>query len=107
MNFETINVIITVITTLVTIVIMPLILFKLNSQHDYNKKVGMERLYLEEAEYKLNKVTRALTKESARAIKNKKSNGELTKAIHDLEIAERVLEEQKDKALKKLKDDYK
>jgi len=102
-----IEVFLTFITSIVTVVIMPIVLLKLNKNQEYNKRVGKERLEIDEAEMKITKYHRIMSREGAEAIRKGKSNGELSKAIMDFDNAFVILEEQKEKAIQKLKNEYK
>ena len=102
-----VDIILSFLTMTVTVVIMPIILLKMNLQQKTNKRIGKERLDIEEAEMKITKFNRVLARETAQAVKEGKFNSTLNNAISDFDKAYKQLEEQKEKAFQRLKEEYK
>ena len=94
------------ILSLLTVAVVPIILKKMDNQNKHNNKVGMIHTEIEEADMNMSKYSRLLTKETAKAVKDGKANGELTKAIENFDNAFLGLESKKEEALKRLKKEY-
>jgi len=106
LNFDQIMQIAGFIGTLFTLGCIPIILKKMDKHYKRDSVIGQERLVLDEADYKMTKYSRKLTRETAQAVKEGRSNGALTKAIDDFDKAYDILENETEKAIQKMKDEY-
>lgn len=95
------------ILSFLSIVIMPIVLWKLDKKEKYDKRIGKEKLDIEEADNKITKHHRLMSRETARTVIKVKPNDELSKAIENFDIAYDELEEQKEKAIQNLRNEYK
>jgi len=107
MNVELIIQIIGAIGSLITVVIVPFIFWKIDKNEKKENEIGKRKLAIDEAENKMNKYSHLLTKETAKAVLTGKCNGALTKAIENFDKAYENLSSEKDKALRELKEKYK
>ena len=103
---EIILMIISTIATLVTGGAVPIIITRINKQSAHHKRVGKHRIEIDEADMIMTKYSRLLTRETAEAVHNQRTNGELAAAIVAFDKAYTDLEEKKEAAILKLKQEY-
>jgi len=103
--------------SIITLVVYPLLFWylstrekrltdKIDKQYQHQKNVGKQRILIEEAETKMAKFHRIMSKETAVALRDGKSNGDLTRAIKNFDDAFDKLEEEKETAIMRLKKEY-
>lgn len=94
------------LTPLISLIIIPVINSRINRMEKRDSAFHKERLEIEEADMKMNKYSRLLTRQTAQAVKDGRSNGELSKAIRLFDEAFENLEEQQENAIQRLKEKY-
>lgn len=106
MNIQLTIALISLCGSLITAGLIPVLLKKMDKQQKRSDKIGLKRLQIEEADMRMTRADRILTRETAKAVQTGRSNGELTRALENFDRVLNELEEVRMMALNELKEDY-